>query len=288
MTIEPTFSESVPLICDQCGYAQIQDGPKGTCLRCGGKSLRITFLETVSMTDFAKAEGNNAYTTRHAKLFDTKKIIPYPEVECFVRLALKEDPSTWRSLLQENVVGNALIEEASRATRIGLKGIYYRARSFAFDPGKLEPKDFFRAPKGKVSIGRYNNAGEPILYLSRSAETAVSEVSGKASLVFVQKFLIDLSSAQWIPFDLDLERTCPHLNSLLFLSEGVPMDGEESHVYRASHLVRTLAEVCNVELIEAPSVRSCEQSDATVNLIAYGNSISLIEETAYEMPFLVR
>jgi RES domain-containing protein len=112
---------------------------------------------------------------------------------------LKAELESHFSLGLTGELGNLLLEEVQRIAKTDgpnctqITGEYYRARRISnSDVPKKE--DMWAAPTGKSDEGRYNHAGQSVLYLASEEYVAAREVLGdvgRSVIVWMQKYTLN-------------------------------------------------------------------------------------------------
>src|SRR5207237_755447 len=153
----------------------------------------------------------------------------YVEVQAFVQHLCESDSTGWTSLLSSEGTAQKIHGDFQRAMQTGINGEYFRARRFPASASPPRSRELHAPPLGKQSLGRYNESGPSVLYLSRTAETAAKEcrLGADKPLLYVQKFKLKLPDHKIIVFELDLETKYPFLHYLLLDSEYVPENANE-------------------------------------------------------------
>jgi hypothetical protein len=232
------------------------------------------------------------------KGFHLKDNIPteHIEVQKFVQYLCESesDSVNWQSLLSTDNTAQKICNDFQRAIKTGIKGEYFRARRFAAS-ASVPPlsKELHAPPVGNQSPGRYNEQGQRVLYLSRTAKIAATECRPDIDkpLIYVQQFKIYLPTLKVILLELNLEASTPFLHYLLLDSEYVPEKANElpnvRNPYRATHFLGYLASINSVAGIEYPSIRGDIQNNPdAVNLVILSSAVATAEVLTEGEPFL--
>jgi hypothetical protein len=148
-------------------------------------------------------------------------------------------------------------------------------------------------PVNKQKVGRYNQSGNHVLYLSRTAKTTAAECPPIVDrpVLFIQKFALKLPDLRMVSLELDLESKHPFLHYVLLDSEYVPEEPHEfpnvRYPYRATHFLAHLANINNVSGIEYPSVRGDFQNNPNaINFVMLNQSVIMAESMTEGVPFI--
>lgn len=195
-------------------------------------------------------------------------------VQAFIsELCQSSKASFWPAIFFQKTLPWRFLLEAHTAAECGIKGTYFRARSFP--PGQDFPRstEFGPPPQEKRRSGRYNEGNACILYLSRTQETAVfeSERPPERPRLFVQRFDLTLPQVRVLRLRIDLEDIAPYLHYLLLDSEYIP--NESLHVpapYKATHFIAFLCRALGISGVEFPSVRgNFKNNPEAINLVLF-------------------
>lgn len=216
------------------------------------------------------------------------------EVQDFVLEQCRSNNTDWNRLLETNKTAQRIHRDFKSVIRTGIWGTYFRARPFLASTSQPTSQELWAPPTGKQAIGRYNELGNRVLYLSRNVQTVAAECPttvGKPKL-FIQKFLLNFPTRGMVPLELDLETNHPYLHYLLLDSEYIPEATADfanvGNPYRATHFLAHLAKVNGVSGIEYPSVRGGIQNDSNaVNLVLMNEAVSEAEAMINGLPFLL-
>lgn len=215
------------------------------------------------------------------------------EVQDFVLAVCRDDSIPWDRLLETDVIAQKLHSDFQAAIQTGITGEYFRGRRFPNSVSNPTSEQFWAPPAGQQGVRRYNEAGNRVLYLSRTRQTVSAECPARDDKrrLFIQKFCLNLPKGRMLALALDLEAKFPHLHYLLLDSENVPERTAEfanvRNPYRATHFLAYLASLNGVSGLEYPSIRAGIQGDSrTVNFVLLGNAVAEVEAMIEGSPFL--
>lgn len=177
-------------------------------------------------------------------------------------------------------IHTAISELAKTQTAAPITATFFRARSTSGSPVAQELKEFDFPPARFVSEGRYNHAGQPVLYLADSLSTCIAEVRNAPCLIAEINIagaykVLDLTD----PFAAHQEHA-DLLNSLVFsalLSATQEDTGNLRPHYTVSRFVRDCAHRAGFDAIKYPSTRLDgfnlvllhRSPEKTLNVVAY-------------------
>jgi len=174
------------------------------------------------------------------------------EVQDFVLTLCSDDATPWDRLLETNMTARRVHRDFQTAIRIGINADCFLGRRFADSVSNPTSEDFWAPTDGQQGIGRYNESGNRVLYLSRTPQTVSAECppSVDRRRLFIQRFCLTLPKERLLPLGLDLEATVPHLHYLLLDSEYAPERtanfANVRNPYRATHFLAYLASLNGV------------------------------------------
>jgi RES domain-containing protein len=216
------------------------------------------------------------------------------EVQDFVSELCRSSNTDWNRLLETNETAQRIHRDFVGAIRTSIRGTYFRARSFPASTSQPTSQKLWAPPASKQAIGRYNELGNRVLYLSRNVQTVVAEcpTTVEKPKLFIQKFLLNFPTRGMLPLELDLETNHPYLHYLLLDSEYVPEATAEfanvRNPYRATHFLAHLGRLNGVSGIEYPSIRGGIQSASNaVNLVLMDEAVGEAEAMTDGLPFLL-
>lgn len=224
-------------------------------------------------------------TGRKGLVADSEAKTAHVDVRDFVDMITSDEPN-WEDIVEQNEIAQSILYECCNTKTEGLQGSYYRARSI--NEGTYNTEDLHSPPDEKVKeSGRYNQAGESVLYLARTCETAMKEIQpNEQDQVYIQLFEIDAPKLSYIKLETDLEQRAPHLHHLLLLSEDLPEETSTEEAYWPTHFLRHICDKLEMSAIEFPSVRAeySENPDA-VNLVVFDDAKAEVEQMTQGDPF---
>jgi RES domain-containing protein len=229
------------------------------------------------------------------KGFHLKDNIPteHVEVQNFVQKLCETDNNDWPSFLSDNDTAQKIHNDFQRAIKTDINREYFRARRFSASALPPPSTELWAPPIGKQNVGRYNELGSRVLYLSRTADTAAAECPPDVDqpILYIQKFSLRLPKLSIVSLELDLEAKYPFLHYMLLDSEYVPDKANEfpnvQNPYRATHFIAHLAKINNVSAIEYPSIRgNIQNNPEAVNLVIMDITMELVEHMTESEPFL--
>lgn len=155
-------------------------------------------------------------------------------------------------------IQTAVKELASLQAPEPITATFFRARSTSGSTVPRDLKEFDFPPARFVSEGRYNHAGQPVLYLADSSSTCVAELRNAPCLIAELQIVgmykvLDLTD----PFAAH-EKHADLLNSLVFsalLSATQEDTGQHRPHYTVSRFVRDCALQAGFDGIKYPSTR---------------------------------
>ncbi len=194
--------------------------------------------------------------------------------------------------LEANVIAQKIHADFQTAIRRGILGEYFRGRRFPNSVLNPTSEQLWAPSASKQKLGRYNESGNRVLYLSRTPQTVAAECppSDDKPWLFIQKFCLNLPKERMLALTLDLELKFPHLHYLLLDSEYVPERTAEfanvRNPYRATHFLAYLASLNGVSGIEYPSIRAGIPTDSSkVNFALLGKAVAEAEAMTEGGPF---
>lgn len=184
----------------------------------------------------------------------------------------------WLFVLIKYPLAWRLFIQVRSASKVGLKGDYFRSRAFSNGCSKPSADSMGAPPLDKQGNGRYTEGNDVVLYLSKNPRTAAieSSASNQKPRIFIQQFCLNITRLRFLSLTNNLEDTHPHLHYLLLNSEY--LIGEASHVsnpYRATQFISFLCRLCRVNAVEYPSVRGdFKKNPDAINLVIFGRFVT--------------
>lgn len=139
-----------------------------------------------------------------------------------------------------------------------LNEYFYRART-STQIQHLNKSEFTVAPKEVIQEGRYNHAGEQVLYLASDLETAFYEVNQKLCYIAECKINNELKILDLCQADQSHSDYADDLNALIFsalMSKKLSTTGWDRPVYVFSRFIADCAKAAKFDAIKYPSTKS--------------------------------
>lgn len=277
--------------CRNCGYVFSDPSTDRPCPECGSekKHVSVAIEEMVTVDDSIRVAMENVLTGREGIVHDSEEDIPHPKVREFIEnVTSRSKEPNWNDIINQDSFAKEILAECRDAKVDGLHGSYYRARVVDENASPLSTPQLLSPPEDKVSIGRYNQVGDAVLYLAQTPETAAIEVRANGQeQVYIQRFEIGAPDLSYIRLGSEMEQEFPHLHHLLLLSEYLPERAGAEEAYWPTHFLREACEQLGISAIEFPSIRAdySENPDA-VNLVVYGGAVDETEQMTQGTPYI--
>jgi RES domain-containing protein len=155
------------------------------------------------------------------------------------------------------------INDAVKSVTPSLVGTnYFRARSTS-GMKTLSEMEFYKPPRDVVKEGRYNHAGEPMLYLGNSIETCFAEL--RNTICFIAHInitsplrVLDLSDT-WVSHR-EISDVLDAITYSALISAKNDNDGWHKPEYKFSRFVADCAKAAGFDCIKYPSTRRTADS----------------------------
>ncbi len=158
-----------------------------------------------------------------------------------------------------------------------LKEYLYRARLVGADV-KESPTCFQPPPKDRTTEGRYNHAGNPVLYLASDLETCHSEMRMKTCIIAEIQIIKPLTILDLVDSEKSHEDFYNALSSLCYsalTSAKQSSEGWHKPEYVFSRFVADCCRQAKIQAIQYPSTRMTKQS---FNLVIIDENFSFLKD----------
>jgi hypothetical protein len=200
----------------------------------------------------------------------------------------------WIWFIIRRPVAWVIVRQLRNAVRHGLKGLFFRGRSYKRGEKPKDSDDFYwrqdawqkHVSSGKWESDRYNENGERVLYLSTTARTASREIARAGCTPFMQRFELDLPNTLSVLLDHELETRFPFIHYLLLNSEFLPGESHLPNAYRATHFLAYLCACFEIDAVEYPSVKvNLKGCPGGFNLVLFRNALESAGRMMIGEPF---
>src|SRR5260370_8508650 len=160
-------------------------------------------------------------------------------------------------------------DEVTKAPKISLQGLFYRARPYESD---LPPEDF--GPPPRQPRNRFNAENERTLYVARTDQVLAHELAQMhpGQDLWVRNFEFLSSSFRVLALDPNSAKDFPYLTQLIILSER-PRSDEPLDPYVATQFLRALCVTCGVDAVEYPTVTGSYPTDSkAINVAVFSEA----------------
>lgn len=170
------------------------------------------------------------------------------------------DPARYADLLAGSS-GDRVLEAARAAVARGVRGTFYRGIRFAAGTLAVAADEFLPGPRTGATEARFNEPGQPALYLADRLPTVEAEVPpepGRPEL-FVQRFDLKWPAARIV--------VVPPMREDGLLAELLAAC-DESGTYLFCHAIRRAADMLRCDGIQWPSVADGDGKDPRTRNLA--------------------
>jgi hypothetical protein len=201
------------------------------------------------------------------------------EVQEFVKkLCNSKIKPIWPFVLIKSLLAWKLLLQIRLASKIGLKGQYFRSRTFSRKDEEPSSNCMGAPPIEKQGNGRYTEGSGVVLYLSKTPEIAATESSPSEDeqRIFIQEFCLNITKLRVLYLTSNLEDKYPLIHYLLLNSEFIinETSGLENP-YRATQFISFLCRLCGVNAVEYPIVKgNFKTKPNAINLVIFNRYVS--------------